>query len=600
MHRHLTPEQIEFDGSWNPKVVDFAFSKIDKSEDGALRSQLSFNNAREYVAPEAQNGGNQYEKSVDVFSYGMIVYNVVTGLEIWPGLKDQQKAGVEKDERPDIPPTVKPGIRNLITSCWDRVPNNRPYFVEVAKFLYGDGPAIPIPESEMNAYIGFRDKRWEQTLQMATPEELEIINRPRVLPDEKVARFNEHFEKANNGDTFSMVEVGFLLLNGIGCERSVEHGMNFWKLAADKGDRRAMFNLGMCYREGREVPASLREALEWFTKSASLNLPDAMLRQARILIEGGPEVPPNLSEARRILTALASRNPDEINGEAHYSLGEIYRKGLLDPSKIRDYYKAKECYEAGFRNGCALAGVALANCLLKGNGCAPDVHGAMAMLLRILYCPSGRSQAAGTAALNLGAIWESGDLGVPRDFEKAFENYETGVRLGNHNCFGRAAHVQFRMAGLLKERAAEMMKHHRIGVNLLKEGAEQGASDCMHTYGVVLRDGKYGVVKNVREAISWFEKAAENAQHQSLVALGALYESGAPDLEKDLNKAREYYCRAVQEMMGDPSASTKVRLGLLYETGVPGIEKDLGKAVECFRAAGPSGATHLARLYSTS
>jgi TPR repeat protein len=45
---------------------------------------------------------------------------------------------------------------------------------------------------------------------------------------------------------------------------------------------------------------------------------------------------------------------------------------------------------------------------------------------------------------------------------------------------------------------------------------------------------------------------------------------------------------------GNPAA--KIALGRLYETGVPGIEKDLGQAVQFFRQAGSLGEAELERL----
>jgi serine/threonine protein kinase len=138
IHRELRPDNILLDWDWNVRIADFDRSSAPKIpslpySDPIFRS-LSFDSR--YLAPECYD--DLYFDESDVFSFGMIVYELLTGDPVFPKELTRLQIAVKvviRDERPAIPIFIVPSIRNLITDCWAKEPEKRPSFDEIVKRL---------------------------------------------------------------------------------------------------------------------------------------------------------------------------------------------------------------------------------------------------------------------------------------------------------------------------------------------------------------------------------------------------------------------------------------------------------------------------------
>eukprot|EP00198_Chlamydomonas_reinhardtii_P011551 XP_001700888.1 predicted protein [Chlamydomonas reinhardtii] len=93
------------------------------------------------MAPETV-GGSSY-KSSDVWSYGVVVWQLVTGEAApWPGLRNVQvMLGVlQGDLRLTVPPSTYPPLAHLLESCLARDHTQRPSFDELVMQLQVRGP----------------------------------------------------------------------------------------------------------------------------------------------------------------------------------------------------------------------------------------------------------------------------------------------------------------------------------------------------------------------------------------------------------------------------------------------------------------------------
>ncbi|CAL1391291.1 unnamed protein product [Linum trigynum] len=113
------------------KVGDFGLSKIKRNTlvSGGVRGTLP------WMAPELLNGGsNKVSEKVDVFSFGIVLWEILTGEEPYANMHYGAIIGgiVNNTLRPTIPSFCDPEWRRLMELCWAPNPAARPNFTEIA------------------------------------------------------------------------------------------------------------------------------------------------------------------------------------------------------------------------------------------------------------------------------------------------------------------------------------------------------------------------------------------------------------------------------------------------------------------------------------
>jgi uncharacterized protein len=83
-----------------------------------------------------------------------------------------------------------------------------------------------------------------------------------------------------------MTLVAELLANGLGVKRDEARAVHWYRLAAEAGDREAVFALGLMYLEGRGVERDRAEAARRFRAAADLGQPMAAYNLALLYLEG--------------------------------------------------------------------------------------------------------------------------------------------------------------------------------------------------------------------------------------------------------------------------------------------------------------------------
>jgi serine/threonine protein kinase len=141
VHRDLKSLNLLLDNKWNVKVSDFGLTRFKNTID--QRQGRDVEGSVPWMAPELLAELNDVDYSVaDVYSYGVILWEVLTRLQPYHGMLPAQIAVgvIRNDIRPSLRadviqnPATAPFVA-LMTKCWHRDTTMRPTFVEVMKQL---------------------------------------------------------------------------------------------------------------------------------------------------------------------------------------------------------------------------------------------------------------------------------------------------------------------------------------------------------------------------------------------------------------------------------------------------------------------------------
>ncbi|XP_066329868.1 probable serine/threonine-protein kinase SIS8 [Miscanthus floridulus] len=129
VHRDLKSPNLLVDKNWVVKVSDFGMSRL---KHHTFLSSKSTAGTPEWMAPEVLRNEPSNEKC-DVYSFGVILWELATMRVPWGGLNPMQVVGAVgfQHRRLDIPKDVDPQVASIISSCWDNDPSKRPAFSQL-------------------------------------------------------------------------------------------------------------------------------------------------------------------------------------------------------------------------------------------------------------------------------------------------------------------------------------------------------------------------------------------------------------------------------------------------------------------------------------
>ncbi|RHZ87152.1 hypothetical protein Glove_40g27 [Diversispora epigaea] len=115
----------------NMQISDFGLSKIIGANPNNPEKKNIFG-VLPYIAPEVLSG-EEYTKAADVYSFGIIAYEMVTGFPPYPDIPHDKDLAMKicNGLRPKIPFHIPKLITRMIMRCWDARVTYRPTFEEL-------------------------------------------------------------------------------------------------------------------------------------------------------------------------------------------------------------------------------------------------------------------------------------------------------------------------------------------------------------------------------------------------------------------------------------------------------------------------------------
>ncbi|RHZ69940.1 hypothetical protein Glove_276g37 [Diversispora epigaea] len=133
VHQDFHPGNIlSFNFRNHMQISDFGLSKLIGANPNNPEKK-NIVGVLPYIAPEVLSGEEEYTKAADVYSFGIIAYEMITGFPPYPDIPHDEDLAIKicNGLRPKIPFHTPKLITRTIMRCWDARVTHRPTFEEL-------------------------------------------------------------------------------------------------------------------------------------------------------------------------------------------------------------------------------------------------------------------------------------------------------------------------------------------------------------------------------------------------------------------------------------------------------------------------------------
>ncbi|KAI9027384.1 hypothetical protein CLU79DRAFT_832767 [Phycomyces nitens] len=406
--------------------------------------------------------------------------------------------------------------------------------------------------------------------------------------------FEHYLVAANLGDTDAEFQIALMLANGQGIPRDRLAAFKWYKKAANKGHRTALYSLGLYYINGLEgITRNISQARECFNQAAQKGLICAMTALATLYRNASmsSEQPETTTDNQRELAVQWFQRAASLgDAVAQRELGLLHDAGLGVP---KDYIAAFDLFQKAAAQQDAQAVLLVGSYYQNGLSVEKDIKRA------IEYYVEASRLGAPVAPFAAAQVYHT-----LSQFEEAYTQYQTAAndvrlaqtRIGRTSKLMVARYVLSYVPSSALSDDISTAAHHfgdhtkeEAFQMLYKLATNDNFEPSFYWLGDCYRHGN-GVAIDVSEAVRWFKKAADETKDvEAMLKVANLYERGAM---ADEDAALRYYRQSAES----GHAEGQYRMGMAYWHGLYDTHVNLRDAIEWFTlsAAQKYSASHWA------
>ena len=321
--------------------------------------------------------------------------------------------------------------------------------------------------------------------------------------------------------------IGKMFCYGLGTEQDYQKAFEWFERSAKQKNKFAQFSLANLYYYGSGIEKDLSQAFLWYQRASSQGQPYAAYSIAQMYRYGEYVTKDNDTAQRYYQQALSAflkiESDDMANDDLFYKLGQMFKLGLgtdSDVTKAIEYFRCSA--EMNNKNGLFEYGKAL----LIGEHIPQNTDSAVKLLEKAVKLKNSNAKRF------LALEYISGEH-LEQDIEKGIALLTECADSGDVIACYRLGKI-YLQGEIMSQNLDKAEKYL-----LLAEDSEYAQYALAKLY---LQEEKY----DIQKAVNYFENCAAK-NHWASYQLGRIYLFGAKDIERDKEKAVEWFTKSAND-----------------------------------------------------
>ena len=321
--------------------------------------------------------------------------------------------------------------------------------------------------------------------------------------------------------------IGKMFCYGLGTEQDYQKAFEWFERSAKQKNKFAQFSLANLYYYGSGIEKDLSQAFLWYQRASSQGQPYAAYSIAQMYRYGEYVTKDNDTAQRYYKQALSGflkiESDDMANDDLFYKLGQMFKIGLgtdSDVTKAIEYFRRSA--EMNNKNGLFEYGKAL----LIGEHIPQNTDSAVKLLEKAVKLKNSNAKRF------LALEYISGEH-LEQDIEKGIALLTECADSGDVIACYRLGKI-YLQGEIMSQNLDKAEKYL-----LLAEDSEYAQYALAKLY---LQEEKY----DIQKAVNYFENCAAK-NHWASYQLGRIYLFGAKDIERDKEKAIEWFTKSAND-----------------------------------------------------